>query len=122
MPHDPSAGAAQDRHEGYYYPKNTSQENYGARARQIQDASRRTRIGFVTQLTKQQMAAAHTPQYAIFAKGTEVQKMIIVALNDDVFATLYRACGVLVQLTAQARTTQFFQDARAEGILTFPIC
>ena len=68
------------------------------------------------------MAAAYPPQYAIFAKDTEAQKMIIVALNDDVFATLYRARGVLAQLTAQARTTQFFQDVRAEGVLTFPIC
>jgi len=34
--------------------------------------------------------------------------MIVVALEDEIFKTLFRARGVLAQLTANARGTEFF--------------
>lgn len=113
------SASAQDRHEGYYYPEVTSTENYGARARMMPSANKLTRVGFVTQLTKLQLAAPYPPQYAIFAKGAESEKLIITSLNDDIFGSLFRARGVLAQMTAQARTTPIFQDARVEELLTF---
>lgn len=111
--------SAQDRHEGYYYPAVTSSENYGARARIMDSANRQVRIGFVTELTKQQLKAPYPPQYAIFAKGQTAEKLIITGLNDNMFRTLYRARGVLAQMTAQARTTELFRKRGVEDYLTF---
>lgn len=113
------AAQAQDRHEGYYYPPVTSSENYGARARVMDSANRQVRIGFVTELTKLQMEAPYPPQYAIFAKGQTAEKLIITGLSDDMFRTLYRARGVLAQMTAQARTTELFRKRAVEDYLTF---
>ncbi len=106
-------------HEGYYYPAITSQEVYVARARNNPQIERDSRIRFVTELTALQSRAAYAPQYALFAKGSDAQKLIIVALNDDVFGTLYRARGVLAQLTAYARRTPFFIENNVDDIFTF---
>ena len=110
---------AQDRYEGYYYPGVTSSENYGARARTMENANRQVRIGFVTELTKLQLEAPYPPQYAIFAKGQTAEKLIITGLSEDMFRTLYRARGVLAQMTAQARTTELFRKRGLEDYLTF---
>ena len=110
---------AQDRHEGYYYPAVTSSENYGARARIMDKATRQVRIGFVTQLTKLQLDAPYPPQYAIFAKGQTAEKLIITGLNTDMFRTIYQARAVLAQMTAQARTTELFKKRGVEDYLTF---
>ena len=95
--------------ENYYYPTITSEETF---ARDLTDtpppANRPVRIAFMTQITKAQLAAPETPRFAIFAKGGEAEHMIIVALDDDVFKTLYRARAVLAQLTSNARGTDFF--------------
>lgn len=106
-------------HEGYYYPAITSQETYVARARNNPDIQRDSRIRFVTELTALQSRAAYAPQYAIFAKGGDAEKLIIVALNDDVFGSLYRARGVLAQLTAFSRRTPFFIENNVDDIFTF---
>jgi hypothetical protein len=111
---------AEDRHEGYYYPPvGASTETYEPRAKVLAEASRAVRIGFVTELTRQQFAAPYPPQYAIFAKGEDAEKLIIVALDDEVFRTLFRARGVLAQLTAHARTTEFFKANSVDDYFTF---
>lgn len=106
-------------HEGYYYPAVTSKEVYTARARNNPNIGRDSRVRFVTELTALQSRAAYAPQYAIFAKGSDAQKIIIVALNDDVFGSLYRARGVLAQLTAFSRRTPFFIENDVADIFTF---
>jgi len=108
-----------DRHEGYYYPEPQSRETYVARAITLPQASRESRIGFVTGMTAQQLRAPYPPQFAIFAKGDGAQKLIIVALNDSAFGTVYRARALLAQLTAQVRTTQFFQEMGVADFFTF---
>ena len=62
-----------DRHEGYYYPETKSEETYVARAVTLPQASRQSRIGFVTGMTAQQLRAPYPPQFAIFAKGDDAQ-------------------------------------------------
>jgi hypothetical protein len=114
--HSVVAQDAVDRHEGYYYPETASQETYVARAVTLPQA---TRIGFVTGMTAQQLKAPFPPQFAIFAKGDEAQKLIIVALNDTAIGTVYRARALLAQLTAQVRTTQFFQELGVADFFTF---
>ena len=45
--------------------------------------------------------------------------MIIVALGDRGFRSLYQARGVLAQLTAVSRTSQIFRDLGVEDYFTF---
>jgi hypothetical protein len=115
-----SAAQAEDRHEGYYYPPvNNSVEQYEARAKVLPEANRTIRVAFITDLTRRQFAGPYPPQYAIFAKGENAEKLIVVALEDDVFRTLFRARGVLAQLTAHARATEFFKTNAVDDYFTF---
>jgi hypothetical protein len=94
---------------GYYYPEVGSEEVFERDiAGTPASADRAVRVAFITQVTKAQLAAPESPRFAIFAKGGEAEHMIIVALDDEVFRTLYRARAVLAQLTANARGTEFF--------------
>ena len=111
--------AAEDRHEGYYYPEVGSRETYTARAQTQPTSDRSARIAFVTQMTLAQANSPYPPEYAIFAKGGEGQKLVITALNDEVFATLFRARGVMAQMSAFARTTEFFTEYGVEDLFTF---
>ncbi len=45
--------------------------------------------------------------------------MIVVALDDQVFKTIYRARAVLAQLTSNARSTDFFIDNGIEAHATW---
>lgn len=110
---------AEDRHAGYYYPPPKSQETYVARAKTLPDSDRKRRIGFVTALTAQMMSNPYPPPFAIFAKGDEAEKLIIVALNENSYNTLYRMRGLLAMLTASARMTPFFNDSGVEDYFTF---
>ncbi len=115
----PRQGAAQgDRHAGYYYPEPTS-EIYISRARRLPETDRERRIAFITGITGEQLSRPYPPQYAIFAKGNMAEKMIIVALNEGAIASLYQGRALLAQLTAVARTTQFFREMAVEDYFTF---
>ena len=111
--------AANDRHEGYYYPTVTSREVYSARAVTLPDSNRARRIGFIVGLTRQQLAQDYPPEVAIFTKGAEAEKMIIVALNGTAITSLYQARGMLAQMTAVARSTEVFIQNRVEDTYTF---
>ncbi len=77
-----AAVAAGDRHAGYYYPEPTTREVYGARTDALPEADRRMRIGFVTGIANHIANQPYPPQAAMFAKGSEARKLIIVALVD----------------------------------------
>lgn len=111
--------AKPDRHAGYYYPPPATSEVYVARTATLADSDRRRRIGFVTGLTNRLFANAYAPLFAIFAKGEEAEKLIIVGLRDGGFNTIYRARALFAMLTAIARFTPVFQDTGGEDILTF---
>lgn len=111
--------AADDRHEEYYYPTVTSRETYPARAITLPDSDRARRIGFIVGLTRQQLAQDYPPEVAIFTKGAEAEKMIIVALNRSAISSLYQARGMLAQMTAVARSTEVFIENRVEDSYTF---
>jgi hypothetical protein len=110
---------AADRHAGYYYPAPATEETYTARSRTLLDSDRHKRLGFVTTVTAEQLSHPYPPQYAMFAKGEEAQKMIIVSLHDGAFDTLYRARGLLAMLSAVSRRTPFFREHSVEDIFTF---
>lgn len=108
-----------DRHAGYYYPPPASSETYQARAPQLPVANRALRVGFVTGLTVELSKRPAPIPYVIFAKGTEAEKLIIVALEDGPLDTLYRARAVFAMLTAHARLLPLFKDAGVEDSFTF---
>ena len=114
-----TAGAAQDRHAGYYYPDKITTEVYEARVPTLPDSNRNRRIGFVTGVTAGQTERPYPPITAMFAKGIEAEKLILVGLQNGPMDTLYRARAVLALLTATARTTPVFQDIDPDGRYTF---
>ena len=117
------AAAAQaidvDRHAGYYYPITATSERYSARGPTLPDTNRKRRILFVTELTNQMMDSPYPPPFALFAKGEHAEKMIITALYDGAFDTLYRMRGLLALLTARARATPIFRENEVEDRYTF---
>lgn len=110
---------AKERHGGYYYPEISSSEDYVARARVLPRADRNMRIKFIVGQTLGQRDAEYPPRFAIFAKGEEAQKLIIIGLGGGSFATLFRARAVLAQLTAISRSTELFRELAVEDLFTF---
>lgn len=110
---------AEDRHAGYYYPAPKTQETYVARAQVLPDSDRKRRLAFVTAMTAQMMSNPYPPPFAIFAKGDDAEKLIIVGLYDNSYNTLYRMRGLLAMLTAGARLTPFFNEVGVEDYFTF---
>ena len=111
---------AEDRHAGYYYPPVTSEETYTARAATLADANRELRIQFIVNLTQQMLAKPYQPDYIIYSKGDESDKMIIVGLNDyGGMSTLFRARATLAMLTSIARGSKLFQEFGVDDFFTF---
>ena len=106
-------------HEGYYYPKVTSSEIYKSEAMVEPGATRKSRLAFIVGFTSQQLSRGYAPNYAMFAKGDDAEKLIIVALDDGVMRTLYRARAVLAQMTSIARSTSMFNDMGVADSYTF---
>jgi len=113
------AGADEEHHVGTYYPQPQTVETYEARATTLPDASRSRRLAFVTVLTNQMLSNPYPPQFAIFAKGTNAEKLIIVGLYDNAYNTIYRARALFAMLTAVARMTKLFQEYKVEELFTF---
>lgn len=115
-----TAGAsADDKREGYYYPEVTTTERFSRTLPNVPPAGRKVRTSFITAVTKAQLAAPENPRFVIFAKGQTAEHMIIVALDDEIFRTLFRARAVLAQLTANARGTQFFRATDLRFLATW---
>ncbi|MGB0627630.1 MAG: molybdopterin-guanine dinucleotide biosynthesis protein A [Alphaproteobacteria bacterium] len=108
-----------DRHVGYYYPAPTTTEIYDARVPLLPGSDRKRRVGFVTVMTNEMLKNPYPPQFAIFAKGAEAEKLIITALGSDSYDTLFRARGLFAMLTAVARGTPFFQEQPDADRFTF---
>src|SRR5262245_39485282 len=110
---------AEDRHAGYYYPEAKTSEEYVSRARVLDDADRRKRIDFINRLTTEQLKLPYAPQYALFAKGEDAEKAILVALAGGYLDTPYRMRGLLAMLTAIVRQSEFFKEYRVDDFFTF---
>jgi hypothetical protein len=111
--------AAQDRQEGYYYPDIGSSEVYAARVPAMPDSDRRRRLGFVTGLTKQLAELPYPAPYAIFAKGDQAEKLIIVGYGDGRLSTVYRARALFATLTTLIRLGPLFQGTPIDDTATF---
>ena len=110
---------ADDRHAGYYDPTPGSPETYEARAETLPEATRAVRIGFATGLAHQLRARPHAQTLAVFAKGADAEKLILVSLQDGRIETIYRARAVFANLTAVARVMPLFADYGVQEVFTF---
>ncbi len=108
-----------DRHAGYYYPEPETTEIYEARVPILPGSNRVRRVGFVTVMTREMLKNSYAPQFAIFAKGEDAEKLIITSLYENSFNTLYRARGLFAMLTAIARNTQLFREQPESDRYTF---
>lgn len=115
----PAVQNREERHDGYYYPPVSSRETYSPRSKRQPEATRTTRIAFATEISNKMISATYPPLYAIFAKGDDGEKLIIVAISDNYFGNLYRGRALLAMLTAQARTTPIFTKFGVEDFFTF---
>jgi hypothetical protein len=97
-------------HEGYYYPKPQTLEHYVSRTITLAESDKVRRQAFIIGMTKQLLDGKYAPSFAIFAKGGQSEKLIIVGMVDGQLNTIYRARALLAQLTAVARATPFFQQ------------
>jgi hypothetical protein len=113
------SATAEDRHVGYYYPTPATSEVYEARADTLPGVGRTQRIGFVTGITNEKLKSPYPPEAAIFAKGEEAEKLIIVALQDERIDTLYRARAIFANMTAVARVLPVFQEFGVQDWFTF---
>lgn len=111
--------AAADDEAGYYYPPVGSSEVFDRTLADAPPADRSVRVAFVTGLTRQQLDKGYAPRFVLFAKGAESEELIAVALDDEVFATLYRARAVMAQMSAPTRVTQFFVENDLSERATF---
>ncbi len=108
-----------DRHEEYYYPKVSSREAYVSRARVMDDSDRTRRIGFISGLTQQLADMPYAPTYAVFAKGGESDRLIIVSYGEGQLNTIYRARALFASLTSLSRLTTLFRELQVEELFTF---
>lgn len=113
------AVAAQERYVGYYYPEITSEEDFDRVVRASQGAGKAVRIDFINVLTTAQLDAPESPRFVFFGKGEGANTLILVALDDEVFSTLYRARAIMAQLTVSVRQGGFFRQEELEFVATF---
>lgn len=109
----------EDRHAGYYYPEPATSEVYEARVPILPGSDRTRRVGFVTVMTNEMLQNPYPPQFAIFAKGAEAEKLIITALHGNSYNTLYRARALFAMMTALARNTRLFREQPNADQYTF---
>ncbi|ABG31703.1 hypothetical protein CEP88_00650 [Roseobacter denitrificans] len=110
---------AEDRYAGYYYPRVTTSETFDRVVRSSEGTSKSVRIDFVNVLTKAQLEAPESPRFVFFTKGEGADTLILVALDDDVFSTIYRARAILAQLTVSVRQGGYFRQEDLQYVVTF---
>jgi hypothetical protein len=100
----------QSNHEGYYYPKPQTVEHFVSAVVTLPESNQTRRQAFVIGMTQKLLDGQYAPGFAIFAKGNQSEKLIIVGMIDGQLNTVYRARALLAELTAVARSTAFFQQ------------
>ena len=105
--------------DGYYYPQITSFEDFDRVLLQTPDPAKDVRIGFVNSINKASIESRITPQFVFFAKGDDAQKLYLIAVNDEVFKTIYRARAVLARTTSILRGGNFLASQNLQNVGTF---
>jgi len=88
-----------DRHAGYYYPVPTSTETYESRMQSLAEMDRAHRIQFATAVSQGTLQSSYRVPYAVFAKGGEADRLIVVGLQPGEMSTIFRIRAVLANMT-----------------------
>lgn len=111
--------AAFDAHAGYYYPEPQTREVYVSELTPSPDAGKTSRAAFVIGLAGRHEERGRVIGYHLFAKGADLEKLIIVATGDGQYNTLYRLRALLASLTSMARSTELFARSSQPQDLNF---
>lgn len=114
-----TANTASDRYIGYYYPAPGQIEIYCARLPILKDSNKKRRVGFIIGIKDGMNKQPYESPYAVFAKGSESAKLIVISKMDGYLETVYRARALLADLSTSARTTPIFAKSQAPEELTF---
>ena len=114
-----AAAQASDRYVQYYYPAISSEEVFDRIIIDVPPANKEVRVRFISAMTRSQLDAPETPRFVAFVKGAESDTLIMTALDDEIFKTLYRARAQMAQLTANMRGTEFFRNMNLDVVGTF---
>jgi hypothetical protein len=101
-----------EKYEGYYYPAPDDTEVYGPRVETLSTTGKGARAGFVTGIAKQAAEAPYAPRTVVYEKGEDSDVLIIVAIDDGILDTIYRARAVLAGMTSRARLLPVFQEVK----------
>ncbi|HYD98928.1 MAG TPA: molybdopterin-guanine dinucleotide biosynthesis protein A [Alphaproteobacteria bacterium] len=115
----PYAEEAESRHPGYYYPEAASVEAYTGNLDPVPGSDRAVRSAFLSGFAQRALDRPYAPQFAIFGKGADLEKLIVVSLQDDSLNTLYRMRGMMAMLTAVARASTAFRETEVAEHLNF---
>ncbi len=113
------AQTSDDRYVGYYYPPITSEEVFERYVRVAPSVGRAVRVDFINSITDAQLEDEATPRFVFFAKGQAADELILIALDDEIFASLFRARAILAQLTVNVRRGGFFAAEELQTVATF---
>lgn len=114
-----TAALSDDRLVGYYYPEITSEETFDRVIRNGGESSKAVRVDFINRVTLAQLKSDESPRFVFFAKGDDSTTLILTALDDDVFSTIYRARSLMAQLTVSVRQSGFFKQEELQYVATF---
>ncbi len=113
------AAKHEDRHSGYYYPAPQTSETYSSNMPVMKGVTKKSRIGFVVGITELQLKHAFAPDFIMFAKGEEAEKLIIIVVDQNRFQTLYQLRALMAFASTQARTSPLFAKTGMLEELTF---
>ena len=108
-----------DRYVGYYYPAPTSTEVFESKLTTLTGMDRAQRVQFTTIMAQGTLQGSYRFPYAVFVKGGQADRMIIVGLQPGELSTIYRIRAVLANMTSQARLSTFFQERTIAEDSTF---
>lgn len=113
-----NAGAAEN-HAGYYYPAPQTFELYVSPLPVLRDITKLSRVGLLVGLNDRQYKRGFAPGYHMFGKGEFSEKLIIVAVENDRYQTLYQLRALLASMSSMARTSPLFSQTGSAENLNF---
>src|SRR4029079_9487476 len=96
-----------------------STEIYESSMQTIDGVDRAQRAQFVTVVSQGTIQSSYRMPHAVFVKGEEAEKLIIVGLAPGEFGTIYRMRALLANMTTMSRMSPFFQERTVAEDATF---
>jgi hypothetical protein len=112
-------GTAADRDVSYYYPAPNNMETYKARMRTNVNSNRFSRIKIINMISGEFNNNSYPARLSIFAKGSQIDKIIIISLVDGYLDTIYRARALLQTMAPVVRNSPLFKNIKGKVFMEF---